>query len=36
MTAGYRVDGLAVREEWLDYNGHVTDSAYAVICAAAN
>ena len=27
---------IAVREEWLDYNGHVTDSAYAVICAEAN
>jgi acyl-CoA thioester hydrolase len=36
MSAGFRVDGLAVREEWLDYNGHVTDSAYAVLCAAAN
>lgn len=36
MTAGFRVEGLDVCEEWLDYNGHVTDSAYAVICAAAN
>lgn len=36
MSAGHRVEDLAVREEWLDYNGHVTDSAYAVICAAAN
>jgi acyl-CoA thioester hydrolase len=27
---------IAVRDEWLDYNGHVTDSAYAVMCAAAN
>jgi len=26
---------MPVREEWLDYNGHVTDSAYAVLCAAA-
>lgn len=34
--SGHRVDGIAVREEWLDYNGHVTDSAYAVVCAAAN
>lgn len=33
---GFRVDSIAVRDEWLDYNGHVTDSAYAVICAAAN
>lgn len=36
MTAGFRVDGIDVRDEWLDYNGHVTDSAYAVICAVAN
>ena len=27
---------IAVRDEWLDYNGHVTDSAYAVMCTAAN
>jgi acyl-CoA thioesterase FadM len=27
---------ISVREDWLDYNGHVTDSAYAVICAEAN
>ena len=33
---GFRAPDIAVREEWLDYNGHVTDSAYAVICAAAN
>ncbi|MEO5653510.1 MAG: thioesterase family protein [Marmoricola sp.] len=25
-----------VRPEWLDYNGHVNDSAYAVICTEAN
>lgn len=24
------------RPEWLDYNGHVNDSAYAVICTQAN
>jgi acyl-CoA thioesterase FadM len=36
VSAGFRVEGLEVREEWLDYNGHVTDSAYAVLCAAAN
>ena len=23
---------ISVRNEWLDYNGHVTDSAYAVMC----
>lgn len=33
---GFRVEGIAVRDEWLDYNGHVNDSAYAVICAEAN
>ena len=27
---------IEVLDEWLDYNGHVTDSAYAVICARAN
>ncbi|MEI6231248.1 MAG: thioesterase family protein [Actinomycetes bacterium] len=27
---------ISVRNEWLDYNGHVTDSAYAVMCTAAN
>jgi len=27
---------IEVRDEWLDYNGHVTDSAYAVMCTAAN
>lgn len=25
-----------VSAEWLDYNGHMTDSAYAVVCSAAN
>jgi acyl-CoA thioesterase FadM len=25
-----------VRDEWVDYNGHLTDWAYAVICSAAN
>lgn len=36
MTAGHRVEGIDVREEWIDYNGHVNDSAYAVICTEAN
>ena len=27
---------IAVRDEWCDYNGHVNDSAYAVMCTAAN
>jgi acyl-CoA thioester hydrolase len=34
--SGYHVQGIVVREEWIDYNGHVNDSAYAVICAEAN
>lgn len=25
-----------VRPEWLDYNGHLNDSAYAVVCTEAN
>ena len=25
-----------VRDEWVDYNGHLTDWAYAVVCSAAN
>jgi acyl-CoA thioester hydrolase len=36
VTAGHRVEGIDVREEWIDYNGHVNDSAYAVICTEAN
>lgn len=30
---GYRT---RVRPEWLDYNGHMNDSAYAVVCTEAN
>jgi acyl-CoA thioester hydrolase len=26
----------SVGPEWIDYNGHMTDSAYAVVCAAAS
>jgi len=36
MSAPFHAPPMPVREEWLDYNGHVTDSAYAVLCAAAN
>jgi acyl-CoA thioester hydrolase len=25
-----------VRPEWVDYNGHLTDWAYAVVCSMAN
>jgi acyl-CoA thioester hydrolase len=31
--AGYSID---VDEAWIDYNGHLTDSAYAVILSDAN
>jgi acyl-CoA thioester hydrolase len=30
---GYRT---AVRDEWLDYNGHMNDAAYAIVCAEAS
>jgi carnitine 3-dehydrogenase len=30
--AAYRT---RVRDEWIDYNGHMTDTAYAVVCAEA-
>jgi len=36
VSAPFHAPPMAVRQEWLDYNGHVTDSAYAVLCAAAN
>ena len=26
----------AVRPDWVDYNGHLTDWAYAVVCSLAN
>ncbi|MFD1052459.1 thioesterase family protein, partial [Kibdelosporangium lantanae] len=25
-----------VRAEWIDYNGHMTDAAYAVVCSEAS
>lgn len=36
--SGQAYDGFAtgVRPEWLDYNGHLTDWAYAVVCSMAN
>jgi len=30
---GYRT---TVRPEWLDYNGHMNDSAYGIVCTQAN
>lgn len=35
MTSARTVD-LHVDPAWLDYNGHVTDAAYAVIASRAN
>jgi acyl-CoA thioesterase FadM len=32
----FRGYDVAVPTAWVDYNGHMTDSAYAVACAAAN
>ena len=36
MTEVFHAPSMPVREEWLDYNGHVNDSAYALLCGAAN
>ncbi|MDN5791050.1 MAG: thioesterase family protein [Micrococcales bacterium] len=38
VTPGRPFEGFdtEVLPEWLDYNGHVNDSAYAVICTRAN
>jgi acyl-CoA thioester hydrolase len=33
--AGYEID-IATHPEWIDYNGHVTDAAFAIIAAEAN
>jgi acyl-CoA thioester hydrolase len=34
-AAVYAID-VATRPEWIDYNGHVTDAAFAIIAAEAN
>jgi len=31
--AGYETD---VRQEWIDYNGHLHDASYAIVLSAAN
>ena len=36
MTSAFVGPIIDVRDEWLDYNRHVTDSAYAVMCSVAN
>ena len=35
-TAGYARYRTEVRQEWIDYNGHLTDAAYAVVLSEAN
>lgn len=32
----YSAYSAAVRAEWLDYNNHMNDSAYSVVCTEAN
>jgi acyl-CoA thioester hydrolase len=32
----FRVYRTAVREDWLDYNGHMNDAAYAIVCGEAS
>jgi acyl-CoA thioester hydrolase len=38
VSSGPAFDAYAVRvlDEWIDYNGHLTDSAYAIILSDAN
>jgi acyl-CoA thioester hydrolase len=38
VTSAAPFEGFSctVGAEWIDYNGHMTDSAYGVVCAAAN
>jgi acyl-CoA thioesterase FadM len=35
-TGSYEGFATAVRPDWVDYNGHLTDWAYAVLCSMAN
>lgn len=38
MTGAWVYDSYAVAipDEWIDYNGHLTDSAYGIVVSAAN
>jgi len=36
VTGPFAAYRAKVRPEWIDYNGHLNDSAYAVVCAQAN
>ena len=36
MNARFVGPLVPVRDEWIDYNGHLTDWAYAAICSDAN
>ncbi len=35
-TGSYQGFATSVRPDWVDYNGHLTDWAYAVLCSMAN
>ena len=35
-SGSYQGFATAVRPDWVDYNGHLTDWAYAVLCSMAN
>ena len=35
-AGGFATYATTVRDEWVDYNGHLTDWAYAVVCSEAN
>jgi acyl-CoA thioesterase FadM len=35
-AAGYARYRTEVRQEWIDYNGHLTDAAYAIVLSEAN
>jgi acyl-CoA thioesterase FadM len=36
ITQPFSAYSAVVRAEWLDYNNHMNDSAYAVVCTEAN
>jgi acyl-CoA thioesterase FadM len=36
VSEPFRLYRSSVRPEWIDYNGHLTDWAYAVVCSEAN
>lgn len=36
MSDAFTAYEIVVPRDWVDFNGHMTDSAYAVACSAAN